>query len=354
MPKMTMRERIRAVVKLGEPDQVPFVQYDNMVAPNEEVWAEVGRGEMGLLRWTRLHRIEHPNCQIHTETFERGGLQGTRDTIHTPRGSLTTERLHEPAFNTASTKEHYVKEPEDYEVLCAYLEDGVVIEDLEPLERAHQELGDDGLPLVAVERTPFQQLWVQWVNIQNLAWHLVDCPDQVERCIALLARQERQIFDIVARAPVEFVDFPDNITAPIIGEEKFRQYCVPFYRELAGMLAEKEAPVFVHMDGDLKPLWSAIGDSGVRGLDSLSPPPDNDTSVGAAVSMWPEMRVFVNYPSSVHLQSPQEIYDQAGELLEQAGHTGRLQIQISENVPPGGWRKSFPEIVRAIRDFGRP
>ena len=40
--------------------------------------------------------------------------------------------------------------------------------------------------------------------------------------------------------------------------------------------------------------------------------------------------------------------------LQQAGHTGRLQIQISENVPPGGWRKSYPEIVRAIRDFGKP
>ena len=137
MPKLTMRERIRAVVQLGELDQVPFVQFDNMVAPNEEVWAEIGREELRLLRWTRLHRIEYPNCQVHTETFERDGLQGTRDTIHTPRGSLRAERLHEPAFNTASTKEHCVKEPEDYEVLCAYLEDGVVVEDLEPLEQAY-------------------------------------------------------------------------------------------------------------------------------------------------------------------------------------------------------------------------
>ncbi len=62
----------------------------------------------------------------------------------------------------------------------------------------------------------------------------------------------------------------------------------------------------------------------------------------------------MNYPSSVHLKEPQAIYDQAMEILQQAGHTGRLQIQISENVPPGGWRKSFPEIVRAIRDFGKP
>ena len=150
------------------------------------------------------------------------------------------------------------------------------------------------------------------------------------------------------------MDFPDNLTSPIIGEAHFRQHCVPLYDELAQMLADRGVPVFVHMDGDLKPLWGAIGDSGVRGLDSLSPPPDNDTSAGDAVSLWPEMRAFVNYPSSVHLKSPKEVYAKTGEILEQAGHTGRLQIQISENVPPGMWKVSFPEIVRAIRDFGRP
>ena len=70
--------------------------------------------------------------------------------------------------------------------------------------------------------------------------------------------------------------------------------------------------------------------------------------------MWPEMRLMMNFPSSVHLQEPKKIYQRAMEILEEAGHSGRLQIQISENVPPGVWRKSYPEIVRAIRDFGKP
>ena len=100
--------------------------------------------------------------------------------------------------------------------------------------------------------------------------------------------------EIAARSPAEFVDFPDNITAPMIGAERFREFCVPFYDELAQMLGDR--PVYVHMDGDLKGLWEPIGACAVRGIDSLSPPPDNDTSAGAAVSMWPEMRVWVNFP----------------------------------------------------------
>ena len=66
------------------------------------------------------------------------------------------------------------------------------------------------------------------------------------------------------------------------------------------------------------------------------------------------MTLWVNYPSSVHLASPEAVYERAAEILQGAGHTRRLQIQISENVPPGMWRRSYPEIVRAIRDFGTP
>jgi len=105
------------------------------------------------------------------------------------------------------------------------------------------------------------------------------------------------------------------------------------------------------MDGDLKPLWRLISESGVRGLDSLSPPPDNDTSVAQALAMWPEMRVGINFPSSVHVAPPDEIYRVTWQILEEGGRSGRLQIQVSENVPPGVWRSSFPAIIRAINDF---
>jgi len=341
-----------AVIRGEEVDRVPFVQYENLAARNEEIWEVIGRENMGLLRWTRVHRIEHPNCAATAEAVEYQGKRGTRTIIETPRGPLVEERYFEPTYGTGWIKEHYVRQPEDYDRLLAYLEDGVVVEDMEPFRRACTELGDQGLPLVAVERSPYQQLWVQWVGIQDLALHMADCAERVEDCLQALARQERRIMEIAAQSPAEFVDFPDNITAPMIGLDNFRRHCVPLYRELDGMLDGR--PVFVHMDGDLKALWPAIGDSGVGGMDSLSPPPDNDTSAGEVVSRWPEMRVWVNYPSSVHLKEPRAIYDQTMEILRQAGHTGRLQIQISENVPPGGWRKSFPEIVQAIRDFGKP
>ena len=351
MKRMTMRDRMLAVVEGRPHDRVPFVMYQGM-EPTEEVYALVGRQSIGLLPWVGVHRTESPHCRFETEKIARRGLRGIRTTLHTPEGRLTQERFYTPAFGeTASPATHkqFVKEPKDYRILQAYFRDVRVHPNHEALDKMLADLGDAGIPHVAVGRTPYQALWVEWVLLEDLAYHLADAPGVVEETMALMGDVLRQQFRVAAASAAPYVCFPDNITAPAIGVRYFQKYAVPYYNELAAMLDGR--PVYVHMDGDLKPLWPAIGRSAVRGLDSMSPPPDNDTSVADAIGLWPAMRVAINFPSSVHLRPAKEVYATAREILQEGGHSGRLQIQISENLPPGAWRKSLPEIARAIEDF---
>ena len=75
------------------------------------------------------------------------------------------------------------------------------------------------------------------------------------------------------------------------------------------------------------------------------------STVAQAISMWPEKRLFVNFPSSVHLRPYEQVRAEAEAILEAGGHTGRLEIQISENVPPFAWPTSLPAIADAIDAF---
>ena len=363
--RMSMRERMLAVIQGREHDRVPFAQYNirtdpdpdvvvGLAAPNEEIWSLIGRENMGVLRWGRVHAVEHHRCALSEEPLCADGMRGRRTTLHTPEGDLVEERFWEPAFDAPYVRRHFVKEPRDYKVLAAWLRDATVVERLEDYCAVDRAVGSDGLAQAWVGRTPFQQLWIEWVSLEDLAWHLVDCPEAVEECVALMCVTLRALFSILSRAPIPYAVFPDNITAPVIGETYFRRYCLPLYNELADMLAERAIPVLVHMDGALKPLWGAIGESHLGGLESFSPPPGNDTSAAQALRMWPHMRLLLNFPSPAHLGRPEEIDRTARQILAEAGHSGRLQIQISENVPPGVWRTSFPIIARAIEDFGAP
>ena len=355
MSEMTMKERMLAVVENREHDRVPFVQYSGIGSPNEEVWSVIGRENMGLLSWCGIHRSEHPNCRFENEDFEADGRSGTRRKMHTPEGTLTEERLN-AAISSASSK-HFITEPDDYKILLSYLRDATVYKDTRQWQQVYKNLGDDGFPHTSLGRSPYQQLWVQWVSLEDMALHMVDCPELMEEVFDALFEVQRGIFraarEAVDEVPIPYLNFGDNITAPMIGEKYFRKYCLPSYQELADMLSDcdRDVPIAVHMDGDLKPLWDAIGESPVRLLDSFSPAPENDTSVADAVRMWPEMRLCPNFPSSIHLAEPEVIYETTMELLEQGGRTGRLQIQISENMPPGAWKRSYPQIVRAIHDF---
>lgn len=351
MPAMTMRERMLALIQGRAHDRVPFVMYDGIL-PVDEVAAHLGRERVGRLKWSAVHRVEHPHCRFENESYQVEGAPWLRNTLHTPAGAIYEERAVEPAYETSSIRKHYVQEAADYEVLWAYLEDSIVLEDYARYHRDQAELGEMGLPLAAVERTPYQQLWVQWVGLDHLSYHLADWPDRVAHTMDLLRQRARKIFQIVLRSPAPFVDVPDNITAPTIGPGRFREYCVPLYDELADLLAERNVPVFVHMDGDLKPLWQAIAVSRVGGLDSFAPAPDNDTTVAQALALWPDKRLWVNFPSSVHLRSYDEVRAETESILAAGGQSGRLQIQISENVPYSVWRTSLPAIVDAIDAYG--
>ncbi len=352
MTAMTHRERILAFIQGREQDRVPFVQYSGIAAPNDVVWDRLGRNNVGILKWSSVHSVTRTDCGSDSKDFVRDGKPCQSTTIHTPAGSIFEEREFEPVYNSSSVRKHFVETPQDLDALIALLRRTTVHPAPERYHQDAQGCGDDGLPLVSVGRSPYQQLWVQWTGLENLAYLMADCPDQMAEVFDLLSGQFRHIGECARQSDAPFVDIADNITAPAIGPAYFARYCAPLYRELVEMMGER--PVFVHMDGDLKPLWDEITRSGIRGLDSFSPPPDNDTSVADAVRLWPQMRLGVNFPSSVHLQDDAGVYEAAMQILHEGGHTGRLQIQISENVPRDSWARSYAAIVRAISDYGKP
>jgi len=350
-----------AVVQGRRPDRVPFAQYENVCrCPVQEIWDLVGRENLGILRHTQLIRWEHPNCSFERTQIERDGMVGWRDTLHTPEGDLYQEHLRQPDLGVAMIVSHYVKDPDDWKIVRAFLLDRTPVKDLTQFKRNWEQLGDDGIPHTHVLKTPFQSLWIFWARLEDVCLHMVDYPDLLGDVLELLGRDCSRVNDIAVEAacelPIPYLNIPENLTAPMIGLKYFRQYCLPYYDDLARKLAERglDVPIGIHADGDLAPLWDEIAKSPIRLLDSYTPPPDNDTPVAKAVEMWPQMRLFLNFPSSVHLRDDQQIYQRAMEILNDAGHTGRLQIQISENPPPSRWKVSYPPIIKAIEDFGPP
>ncbi len=359
MDPMTPRQRMINMIRGEEVDQLPFAAYRGML-PIDDIRRTFGVASVGLLGWTPAHRTISPNCARREETIVlEDGNEGVIDYLETPKGTLVQKRAIVPAWGGPwGWLEHYVKTAEDLEALLSYFQDSHVVVDTDGVNELNAELGEYGLPHVSLPRTPYQQLWIEWADINDVAALMVDAPDLIEEVFQAMAEHYIEATKATAQAATE-CDFHhttigDNVTAPMIGPKMFEKWCVPYYRQAAEIMNEAGIRFMVHLDGDLKPLWDALDGSHIGGIDSLSPPPDNDTPVGMALERWSEMMIWANFPSSVHLREAAEIRSMTEQLLTEGGHTKRFWIQISENMPPEGWRKSFPEIIGAIREFGRP
>jgi len=355
---MTNRERMLRFVKGQPTDRVPFVQYDHIGGPNHEIWNVVGRQNMGISVWTLPYQIITPQCSISREPIFRDGYKGFRDILHTPVGDLFQERVSVPALpKVMSIRKHYVEEPEDYRIVLTYLQDMCFETDRDAVQRVWDYVGDDGIPHVWIGRTPYQELWVDWVSMEDLSFHLVDIPDVLDELMFMMGENLLKKAVLVAELSnsieIPYVVIGDNITAPLIGTDRFARYCVPYYQQVADILNARNLELLVHMDGDLQSLRQLIAISKLWGIDSFSPQPDNDMTISEALQNWPGIKLLMNFPSSVHLLSEKEIYAKTREMLAEADGTGALQIQISENPPLGRWTVSYPQIIRAIEDHTR-
>jgi hypothetical protein len=351
--KMTMKERMLAVIQKKEHDQIPFAMYEIMFNP-QDAFDLLGHGNIGLIRFSPIYRFEYPNCRFLNQIYYQDGQKYQKNILVTPKGNLEEIRIFEPTYDSSTARKHFISEPSDYEVFWSYLDDCIALENYDHYLQDCADLGDDGISKGEVERSPWQQLWIEWVGLEGLSMHQADCPDRVEETIQRLNARARKTFEIAYHSPAPFIDIPDNITAPAIGIKRFQKYIQPLYDEFGDMLAERDAPLFVHMDGFLRPLRHAIAASKVGRMDSFSPAPDSDMTIDEAVSIWLDKILWVNFPSSVFMQSEEQIREKTNEILNSAGHSSKLQIQISENIPLDRWRSSFPIIVEEIERFGKP
>jgi hypothetical protein len=162
MEKMTMRERMLAVVQGREHDRVPFAIYE-ILLPIREVFDLLGHGNIGVIRFCSIYRAEHPNCHFESEIFFQGETKWQRNILHTPKGELTELRVFEPAYDSSTAHKHYIETREDYERLWSYLEDTLILDNYAQYHRDCAVLGEDGIPKPEIERTPWQQLWIEWV-----------------------------------------------------------------------------------------------------------------------------------------------------------------------------------------------
>jgi hypothetical protein len=347
---MTIRERILAAMRWQEPDRVPLTVYDWML-PRGLAERTLRAAGVGLIVRLPPHRVEYRQVDILSREYWERGRKFIRRTIRTPVGEVSQLLEPDSAYETSNwIHEHFIKGPEDYRVMEFYVQDPVYRDNADAIREAQRRLGEDGIVFVRVAKSPIQEILYQMTGIEQFAVDFHEHRDRIDSLHARMAKRYEDLYAFAAESPAEILQLGDNISADVVGVERFRTYLMPEYVKLKKVLAGTGKLLAVHMDGRLKGLVKDIAAAEFDIMEAMTPPPMGDVSVAEARQAWPDKALWINFTSSVHIEPPAAIEAHTRQLLAEAGGKKGFAISVTEDAPVEALERSLAVIARVLSE----
>jgi hypothetical protein len=135
-----------------------------------------------------------------------------------------------------------------------------------------------------------------------------------------------------------------------MGRERFEKFVIPLYDEAAEVFHKHGKLVGAHLDGNNRVWADLVAGSGLDYVEAFTPAPDCDMTVTDALEAWPDKVLWINFPSSIHLSSHEEIAQTTRCLVEDAKPGNRFIIGITEDIPEHRWQQNLVTIMDAIEE----
>ena len=343
---MTPRQRVEAVLRGERPDRPPFTVYESKIPPEPFASQLARRGMCTVQRRVNVYDGHHPNCPMTVSEVVVDGRRLRRRDIRTPAGPLHS--LEEPAGFTTWTRRHLFGGPEDYAAMGAYLADMTLEATYAEPARLEREAPPHVIHRASIGGEPLQTL-ISCMGTETFCVEWMENRDEVLKLYAIVAEKRRLAYRLVASGPLGHANYGGNVTPEIIGPSIFREYYVPHYQEAAEVLHAGGKKIGVHFDANCRLFSDDIARLDLDYIEAFTPAPDTDMTLAEARAAWPDKTLWINFPSSVHLQPEPAVEEAALNLLGEAGaKDGRFIMGITEDLPAGREAGNFAAILNAI------
>jgi len=258
----------------------------------------------------------------------------------------------ERAYDTSLwIKEHFIKSSEDYRVMEFFIKDAAYHDNYAYLREAIRRIGVDGLVYVRISKAPIQEMLYQMMGLERFSIDYHERRDLFDSLHDTILKRYDELFALAAGAPVEIVLFGDNITSDVVGKDRFRNYCMPVYRQMKAALSGTDKKLAIHMDGRLASLKEDIGKAEFDIVEAITPPPMGDVSIREARKIWPDKALWINFTSSIHIEPSKVIAEHTRQLIDEAGAKRGFGISITEDAPVEDLERSLGVISQVLQEI---
>ncbi|MHB8277340.1 MAG: hypothetical protein ACYDIA_06780 [Candidatus Humimicrobiaceae bacterium] len=354
------KKRVELALQRKFADKVPFTVYESLIPRSATERLLRNRGmcvvSFGNLAFSALnisgdylgYKTYMPNVKTTLKYYKENGKILVRTDYRTPLGDLYM--IHEPTQFNAWCHKRLFKSKEDYKALLFMIKDEQILPDYENVVKMEGLLGEDFILRGNIGYEPFQFLIGDWLymNTEDFCYEWEDNRDEILKLYDALVENRRKRYEILADSPLTVINYGGNVTPEIIGLQRFEKYYIPNYEEAAETLHKKNKMIGVHFDANCRLLKDAIAKTSLDYIEAFTPFPDTDMDIKDARKAWPDKVLWINFPSSVHLQLQEKIEQVTYKIIDDAGTPEGLIIGITEDLPEDRWKENYVTIMNAI------
>jgi hypothetical protein len=334
-----MRQDILAALRRQTPRHIPWTIHHELL-PRGSLERELrGQGLAIVEKGVRPYREGASRVSVEERQGWEGDSRVILRTWHTPLGELQA-RQREGPDGSLWTERWPLACPADFRLLEYIAEDADYRPNDEAVAAAQRDLGEDGIVLCRLMRSPLQRLLAEWLGAAGLSYALADSAKELDRLITRLGECDQAALRIAARSPAEAVWSAENLTGDVVGPELYGRYLGPYYERAAGILHAGGKLYGAHLDGRLARLKQAIGATPLDFVEGFTPPPMGDLGLEEARAAWPDKAIWLNIPGSLFLADGPQVVRGVRELLRRGRAAGGFLLTLTEE---------FPEPARNLR-----
>ncbi len=223
-----------------------------------------------------FRRQEHPAVTVTRRDINETDVETV---VATPVGKQVA--VHRKSFNSphAITLKWEVETLEELKVATWREENASWHWDQEQFDGHLAACGDLGAPTMFMPRMNVQCLYIEKMGVENSVYALFEWPEQIETFFDALAENQDRLIDIINRSPIEIINFGENIHAGTLSPDLFLRYHLPDCQRRCDKLHGAGKFVCSHWDGDTRPLLPYVKETGLDGVEAITPVPQGDVTL---------------------------------------------------------------------------
>jgi len=223
-----------------------------------------------------FERIEHSAVKISQKDLNE---TDTQTIIHTPVGNQTAiYRKTKNNWHTITVKWE-VESIDELKVATWREENATWAWNQDKFDYWLDKVGDLGAPTMFMPRMNVQCLYIEKMGVEKGVYALYEWPERIETFFAKLEENHDRLIDIVNHCPIEIINYGENIHAGTLSPDLFLKYHLPTCQRRSERLHAGGKFVCSHWDGDTKTLLPYAKETGLDGIEAITPKPQGDVSL---------------------------------------------------------------------------